>query len=82
MEAGTEYGNIQQELLLTLITISITRSQITFAENIAILLQVMAQLQILLSLNMITMDVHMPKEHLVPKYAMHGLVGFNQFLNA
>ena len=42
MEVGIEYGNIQQELLLTLITISIIRSQITFAEHIAIPLQVMA----------------------------------------
>jgi len=69
MEVGIEYGSIQQELLLTLITISIIRSQITFAEHIAIPLQVMAQLQILLLLNMITMDAHMPKEHLIPKYA-------------
>jgi hypothetical protein len=55
--------------LLMPIIISITVSQISFAEHIAIPLQVMVQLQILLLLNMITMDAHMPKEHLIPKYA-------------
>jgi hypothetical protein len=68
IEVGIEYESIQQELLLTLITILIIKSQITFAEHITILFQVMAQLQILLLLNMITMDAHMPKEHLILKY--------------
>jgi hypothetical protein len=68
MEVGMQFGNTHQDLLLILFITSAIVQLITFAEHIAILLQVMVLLQILLLLNMIKMDTHMPSEHLIPKY--------------
>ena len=68
MEVGMQYGNTQQDSLLILSTILPIMLLIFFAEYIAILPLVTVQLQALSSLNMMTMDVHMPDEHSIPKY--------------
>ena len=63
-----QYGNTHQDLLLIHFITSPIVQLITFAEHIAILLQMMVLLQILLLLNMIKMDAHMPNVHLILKY--------------
>jgi hypothetical protein len=68
IEVGIGYESTQQDLLLMLITTSTIMPQISFAEYIAILLQVMDLLQTLLLLNMTIMNAHMLNGHLIPKY--------------